>query len=166
MYAFHLTRGKLNFSHIDYISLTLRGTTKNWGLIYRFTAYKYRLPAYLVDTTFKFKTVTTGPDAISKNQQADMKRAVKVEKEELLKFIDSYDFSDLEVGHVSDKYMHDTKDSKGQSAQVEQQRISFTCNLRSRDGGRKLGKESDFLLNNGMYLLESTWGVVNTVEKE
>jgi len=100
----------------------------------------------------KFKTVTTGPEAISKNQQADMKRAVKVEKEELLKFIDSYDFSDLEVGHVSDKYMHESKDENGQSAQAEQQRISFTCNLRSRDGGRKLGKESDFLLNNGTYV--------------
>ncbi len=66
----------------------------------RFTAYKYRLPGYLVESTLKFAQAT-GPaavaDAVLTNQKAQQRAAVKAEKEELLQFIDSYDFSDLEV---------------------------------------------------------------------
>ena len=62
----------------------------------RYTAYAYRLPSYLVSTTKKFAPASTA-EAVLTNKKSGEKKAIKAEKEELLKFIDSYDFSALEV---------------------------------------------------------------------
>jgi hypothetical protein len=65
------------------------------------------------------------------------KRDEKVEKEELLQFIDSYEFCDLEIGEQ--KSIDDVTST-----------IAFKCSLKSRKsefGGLK----SDFLEKNGAF---------------
>ena len=125
----------------------------------------YRLPAYLVATTLKFNAAAAwSADAVAaailSNQQAEMRRAVKAEKEELLKFIDSYDFSDLAVEQPASKER--VVGAEGDAA--TEQRIAFSCKLRSRDGGRKLGTESNFLLNNGARaFVRKNAGCINDV---
>ena len=101
----------------------------------RFTAYQYRLPSFLVSSTLKFAPPSK-EEAVLSNANAKNKVAVKEEKTELLKFCDSYEFSDLEIGETSQN--------------DDSHNIAFTCKLKARAARIDFGEEtSDFLENNG-----------------
>lgn len=68
----------------------------------RFTAYKYRLPEYLIRTSLKFQKDQVDNTVPLSKKLSEAKVAEKKEKEELLKFIDSYEFDDLTVGAVTE----------------------------------------------------------------
>jgi hypothetical protein len=107
----------------------------------RFTAYKYRLPDFLVSSTWKFSSEASSGGGgggggggnvaaeliFDKTKVNERKRAAKVEKEELLKFIDSYDFADLTIT--------EPETAGGGGGSPNTATVAFSCNLRSRDGG-------------------------------
>mmetsp|Transcript_69869 Transcript_69869/g.131486 ORF Transcript_69869/g.131486 Transcript_69869/m.131486 type:complete len:494 (-) Transcript_69869:243-1724(-) len=112
----------------------------------RFTAYKYRLPEFLVESTLKFVPAATSAEEVmlAGSKRGEVKRAVKEEKEELLKFIDSYDFSDLQVLETSEVVQGDGADNgevvddepeAPTATTVASQSIKFGCKLRARAGG-------------------------------
>ena len=99
----------------------------------RFTAYKYRLPEYLVSTSWKFALEVNGGGVagrvFEKSKVNELKRSVKEEQAELLKFIDSYDFEDLEIVEAAAPLPSIDADITDLCS------VAFRCNLKARSGG-------------------------------
>ena len=99
----------------------------------RFTAYKYRLPEYLVSTSWKFALEVNGGGVagrvFEKSKVNELKRSVKEEQAELLKFIDSYDFEDLEIVEAAAPLPSIDADITDVCS------VAFRCNLKARSGG-------------------------------
>ena len=99
----------------------------------RFTAYAYRLPDLLIETKADMAAAQLELGGLNENA-GKTRRLLKNEREELLKYIDSYQFSDLQV------IKHTPIDD-------DNCKIAFACKLRSR--GWKGKAKSEFLETNG-----------------
>lgn len=104
----------------------------------RFTAHKYRVTDFLVQSTYKFALKrASGPDLEKRSKRSNSKEEKK-EINELIQFIDSYDFEDLEV-----ESSEDSVDSQ------EIVKIKFSCKLKAANHAlEKIKGESEFLKTN------------------